>query len=202
MRGRLTSLGPSPPHLPKASLTRFPPRRAILKLVSRHRAAAACQLATRLVAKHTQQHGHGHATQNAHTQNRNHDQVAPAILVRSRGRVGRPARVQRIGRRDGAQIAQPANKRGRGGDADFAVSALEDLIGPGHADGHGGAEAEADHEETAVAGPGVAECEGDEEQAGNLQEGSGGKEYWAEAVEAVRDWGDEEDSNEIHLDKC
>ena len=69
--------------------------------------------------------------------------------------IGRPPREQRIRRQDAPAIAPPAHDRRRGGDADFPVTGLEDLVGPGHGDGDRGAEAEADEEETGVAGPGV-----------------------------------------------
>lgn len=78
-------------------------------------------------------------------QNAHHDQVTLSVLQPSRSLVVTlPARVQRIRRQDTAQIPPPRDNRRRSGDADLAVSWLEDLGGPGHGDGHGRTQAESD----------------------------------------------------------
>lgn len=112
--------------------------------------------------------------------------------------IGRPPGKERIGGQDAPAVAPAAHDGGGGGDADFAVARLEDLVGPGHRDGHGGAEAEADQEETGVAGPGVGD-EGCHQEAGDLDADGDGEEEGAVVVEAVGDRGDEEDGDEIAL---
>ena len=74
--------------------------------------------------------------------------------------IGRPAREQRIGRQDTTAVAPPAHDSSCGGNADFPVAGLEDLVGPGHGDGDRGAEPEADEQETRVSGPGVRDQRG------------------------------------------
>ena len=80
--------------------------------------------------------------------------------MRSLGAIGGPTSVEGIRSDNTTKVTQARHESGGGSDADLTVAALEDLVGPGHAGGHGGAEAEADEEETAVAGPGVLEGEG------------------------------------------
>ena len=80
------------------------------------------------------------------------------------------------------------------------MAGLEDLGGPGHADGHGWAEAEANEEQAGVAGPGRrGGREGRGEQAGDLDEDGGGEEEATVVVEAVREGCDEDDGEEVHL---
>lgn len=74
-------------------------------------------------------------------------QITTAILLAAdlAPGVGLPPRVQGVRGDDAAQVAEPADQ-GRGGrDADLAVARGEDLARPGHGDGDGGAEAEADY---------------------------------------------------------
>lgn len=68
-------------------------------------------------------------------------------------RVCRPASVQGVRGHDAAEIAEAGDEGGGSGHAHFAVAVLEDLVGPGHADGDGWAEPEANEEEAAVACP-------------------------------------------------
>ncbi|TPX13975.1 uncharacterized protein E0L32_005675 [Thyridium curvatum] len=184
----------------EAALLQLAPRRAVLVVVGRvHRRAAAAQdLAARLVAKRPQQQQIGEAGEDAHGQDADHDVVAHAVLVRALPGVGRPARVQRVRRRHAAEVAQARDQRRGGRDADLAVPALEDLVGPGHADGHGGAEPEAHHQQAAVAGPGVRQRERDGQQARDLDADGGREEVRPVAVEAVRDGRHDDDGDQVH----
>lgn len=78
------------------------------------------------------------------------------------------------------------------------MALLEDLGAPGHADGDGGAEAESDHEEAAVAGPAVVGGQGGGQETGDLDADGGGEEVRARSVEAVGDGSDYQNGDEIH----
>lgn len=191
----------SPPHLAKATLLQFSARRPVLKVIDRvhGRAATARNLLARLVAKDANQNRHRDAGKDTDAKDSNHGQIAATVLVAAFGRVGGPTCVQRVRRRDAAQVAQPGNEGGGSSNAHLAVSSLENLVGPGHADGHGGAETEADHEKATVSGPWVVKGERHGQKAGDLDKHGAGKENGAQSVEAIRDWGDEQNGTEIHL---
>ncbi len=147
------------------------------------------------------QRSHDKTAGNAHAENSNHGEVAVSVLVRALGSVLGPTRVQGVGRRDAPEVAEARDKGRRGGDSNLTVAALEDLVGPGHADRDGRAEAEADHQQAAVSGPGVGEGERDGEEACNLDADGGGEEEGAVTVEPVRNRGNEEDGAKVHLSR-
>lgn len=156
---RINHLPPAiEPHPPKPPLLQLPPRSPIhiliLPLFLTDRTPTTPSLPLQ-PTRHPQQHRIHHTAQDTQTQNPHHHHRAVPILLRSRVAIGRPPREQCIRRQDAPAIAPPAHDRGGSGNADFPVPRLEDLVGPGHGDGHGGAEPEADEEETGVAGPGV-----------------------------------------------
>ncbi|PNY25928.1 Uncharacterized protein TCAP_04124 [Tolypocladium capitatum] len=201
-RKRLTRPGLGPPgpfpaaELPESALLVLTPRGSILKLARR---VPLVQLRARRVAKDPQQDRHDHGARDAHAQDAGHGQVAIPELVLAFLGVGWPPRVQRIRRRDAAEVAQSRHEGRRGGDANLTVPTLEDLRAPGHANRHGRSEAEADHEETPVARPAVVEGKRGRQEASYLNADGSGKEECSIAVEAVRDGGHEEDRNQVHL---
>ena len=94
-----------PPHTTEAALMDLAFRRAILEIVRvDERRAAAGDLAARLVPKDLQEDMHDEATQDAHTENSDHDVVALAELVWSRSCIFGPPSVERVGRSDASQV--------------------------------------------------------------------------------------------------
>lgn len=155
----------------------------------------------RLVTDDLEGDEHDDAADDADAQDADHGQVAAAVLVGAGRGVGGPARVERVRGRDAAEVAEPGDEGGRGGDADLAVPLLEDLVGPGHAVGHRGAEPEPDDQQPAVPRPLVRRRgKGDDEQAGDLDQRRAGKEEGAEPVESIGDGGHDEDGDEVHLE--
>lgn len=187
---------PAEPKLAKASLHLLSTGCAVLEVVGRP--VAADDLVAGLVAKDLDEHRHGEAADDTEAQDADHGQVAPAVPVGAGSRVLGPAGVQSVGRGYAAQIPEPRNESGCGCDADLAVAALEDLVGPGHADRHGGAEAETNHEKAAVASPGVLQGESHGQEPGDLDEDRAREEDGAQAVEAVRDGRDDQDGEKVH----
>lgn len=118
----------------------------------------------------------------------------------ARGSILGPSLVESICRDDAPQITETRDQSRSSGHSDLAVSALEDLVGPGHADRHGGAEAESNHKETAVAGPRVGQGEGDCEEAGDLDTHGCGEEQGAVLVESVGNGCYQEDGTKVHLE--
>lgn len=151
------------------------------------------------VAKDPQEHHVGEAAHQADAQDTNHDEVALPELVGARSGVLGPSGVQSVGGDDAAEVAQARDEGGGGGDADLSVAALEDLVGPGHAGGDRGAEAEAHHQEAAVPGPVVLESKGGCEEAGDLNADGEGEDEGAAGVKAVGDGGEDENGNQVHL---
>ncbi|KAL9085714.1 MAG: hypothetical protein Q9165_007463 [Trypethelium subeluteriae] len=85
-------------------------------------------------------------------------------------------------------------------DADLAVAGLEDLVGPGHDVGNGGAEAKANDEETNVAGPGAGGArEGGDEETSDLNEDGGGKDDRAMMMVSIGEGHRDQDSYEVAL---
>jgi hypothetical protein len=187
-------------HASQPPLLHFPPSRPIHKpitpLVSRTPTTNPLRLP---FAPQPQQHHHSSRRKYTCTQNPNHDQITLAILMWALC-ISRPPGVQRIRRQDTTKITQTANERRGSGNAYLAVARLEDLVGPCHADGDCRTEAEAYHEQAAVAGPRVAGAgEGGYEEAGYLDEDGEAEEEGAVVVEAVGEGGDDEDGDEVHL---
>lgn len=79
------------------------------------------------------------------------------------------------------------------------MSLLEDLVCPGHAVGHGRTKTKADDEQATVAGPVIGEGKGNNDEANDLDDTTGTEEDPAVFVEAVGEWGRDEDSEEVHL---
>lgn len=119
--------------------------------------------------------------------------------MRPRGGVFWPARVQRVCRRDAAEVPQARHQRGSSGNAHLTVATLEDLVRPRHADRNRRPQPKADKQEAAVSRPGVRERKRDGKQPGNLDTNGRGEEQGAVPVEPVRNRGDQEDRAEVHL---
>lgn len=156
---RLALAAPAEPKPAKASLHLLATGCAVLEVVGRP--VAADDLVAGLVAKYLDENRHGETADDAEAQDADHGQVAPAVPVGAGSRVLGPAGVQSVGRGYAAQVTEARDEGGGGCDTDLAVAALEDLVCPGHADRHGGAEAETYHEQATVASPGVLQGESD-----------------------------------------
>lgn len=110
-------------------------------------------------------------------------------------------REERICRQNTPTVAQSTHHRACGRHAHLPVPKLEDLVRPGHGDGHGGAEPKADEEEARVPRPGVQGWGvGGEKEAGDLNAHWEGEEEGTVVVKAVREGGDDEDGYEVALE--
>ena len=149
LHDHLTPPPPRDPQPPQPAFPQLPPRRAVqLPRLPLRRRRAARDLLLRTepsIAQDAQRDEIDPRRDQAGAQDADHDEIRLAeAAAAGRGGVGGPALVQRVSRGDGAQIAEAGDEGGGGGDADFAVARLEDLVRPRHGYGHGGSEAETD----------------------------------------------------------
>lgn len=181
----------------------FPSRRAIDNdsFAFACGASATDLFCVRSIPNKLEQQRHEDGAQDGSAQDANHHQVAFAVLLWPRLPIRCPSAVESIGREDRPKIAEARHQSGGGSNADFTVSGLEDLVRPGHGDGYGRAQSEADHQQTAIARPWVrlGACVGRHEKTSDLDTDGGDEKESAVVMEAVRDWGNEEDGNKIHL---
>lgn len=174
----------------------------IQNLLSRVVAVTTNNLVAGVIAKDLEQSNHDEAAGNTHAENTNHDKVAVAVAVPSRGRVLGPASVQGVCRDNASKVAQARYQGGSSSNTNFAVTLLEDLVGPGHANGNRGTEAKSDEQQTAVSAPLVVQSKGHSEQPGDLNTNGRREEKGAVLVEPIRNRGDEENSDQVHLCLC
>lgn len=178
----------------ESSLLLFATGSTVLEIAAR---VALVELLARRIAHGLEQNDHYKRAEDAHAQNANHSEIAVAELMGPLLGIFGPASVQRIGGRDTTEIAETRDESRRGGNTDLTVTALKDFRTPGHADGHGRAKTKPNHQEATVAGPTMGESS--YQQASNLDTDSSREKVRAELVEAVRDWGNNKDSNQVHL---
>lgn len=119
----------------------FPPRRAIDNdsFALTRRASTTDLFCIRSIPDEPEQQRHDDRAQDGSAQDADHHQVAFSVLRWPRLPVRCPSAVEGIGRQDGPKVAEPGYQSGGGGNADFTVPGLEDLVRPGHDDGYCGA---------------------------------------------------------------